>query len=319
MKHWKFILQAAVTVGLLAWLLGRMDWQVVLNHLFAVDPAWFALAVGVYLCNLLISAMRWRLILQGLQRHAAFSFLWRLNLVGAFFNQVLPGAVSGDAVRAYYTRPHSGGFTVALAVVLAERLLGLAALFALVLLAYLAYGEALPAQPHLAWVLLLLFAGYLGGMLILLSPRLDPWVRRLGAVGGKIQRMQQAFRQICRPSLGLLWVLLLSLLVQLLSVALFWSVGRALGLHLDVLALWMVWPLVTLLTVIPISLAGWGLREGLLVFYLAGLGLAADQALVLSMLTGLAVLLAGLPGGLVWLLMGRVSWRRMEEDIQHES
>lgn len=315
----KLIFQALVTVGLLVWLFSRMDLQTLRDHLFSVNPAWFALAVAIYFCNLLISAIRWRLILQGVQRYAPFALLLRLNLVGAFFNQVLPGAVSGDAIRAYYTRPHSGGFSVALAVVLAERLLGLAALFVLVLLAYLGFGSHLPAQPQLLWVLGLLFAGYVGGMSVLLSARLDPWVRRLGRAGEKIQKIQIAFRQICRPQRGLVWILFWSLWVQLLSIALFWSVARALGLELAPLALWMVWPLVTLLTVIPISLAGWGLREGLLVFYLTGLGVAADQALMLSLLTGFAVLLAGLPGGLVWIFMGRTPWQRMAQDIQHES
>ena len=270
----------------------------------------------IYGANLFISAIRWKVILHSLGAHLPLPVLLRLNLVGAFFNQVLPGAVSGDAVRAYYTRQEAGGMTIALAVVLAERLVGLAALLTLALIAYIWAGDALPDLSHLPLVLAGIVLAYLAGMAAILTPSLDAWLQKLGAIGEKLQKVRLAFRALFSHGSSLFWVLFWSFLVQTFSVLLFWTVAKALNLELNPIAIWVVWPLVTLFTVLPISLAGWGLREGLIVFYLSAMGVAADKALALSLLTGFAVLLAGLPGGVLWLRMGQRGQLQQVKEVQ---
>lgn len=301
--RWKFIAQAVVTVALLAWLLGRLDRQVLLHAFLAVKPLWFALAVLMYFLSLAVSALRGRFIMDSIERPMSFFMLLRLNWIGAFFNQVLPGAVSGDAVRAYCSRTYTRSLTLAAAAVFGERLIGLGVLIALAAGVFLLTGAALPTLPQVPFLLGLFSLAYILGLAILLSPRLDERFDRIGALGVKIREARIALRALFRHGSDLLWALVLSLLVQVLSILLFWSVAMALDLRLDAMAVWVVWPLVTLLTILPVSLAGWGLREGLLVYYLTHLGVSADKALALSVLTGLAVLLASLPGGMAWLLM----------------
>jgi hypothetical protein len=65
----------------------------------------------------------------------------------------------------------------------------------------------------------------------------------------------------------------------------------------------VVWPVTSVLLTLPISLAGWGLREGVLVFFLTRQGLSVESALALSLLNGVTILLASLPGGLLWWAM----------------
>ena len=64
----------------------------------------------------------------------------------------------------------------------------------------------------------------------------------------------------------------------------------------------IVMPLVTLIMVIPISIAGWGIREGAMVVGLGYLGVIPESALALSVLYGLLLLTIALPGGLIWLV-----------------
>jgi hypothetical protein len=63
----------------------------------------------------------------------------------------------------------------------------------------------------------------------------------------------------------------------------------------------MIVPPVTLLQLVPISLAGWGVREAALVVALGWFGVPAEAALAISVLVGLCLILVGLPGGLIWL------------------
>ncbi|MEJ2687627.1 MAG: lysylphosphatidylglycerol synthase transmembrane domain-containing protein [Gammaproteobacteria bacterium] len=301
----KLILQAVITVGLLGWIASRLNWESLGRTLTTADPAWFLLASGLYLLSLAVAAVRWRSIMYSLEHPIPLHELLALNLVGAFFNQVLPGSLSGDTARAFYSGRHSGSLTLAAAAVLGDRLLGLGALVALVLVGYLVLGREVDMVAHLGTVLAVIAIGYFGGLAVLLNVPVDRALSgRLQPAGEKVLQARIALRAVVRRGPDLVRVAVLSLIVQVLFVAVFWSVSRSLDLHLDQTAIWVIWPVVSLIAVIPISLAGWGVREGLMVFYLSQLGVDLQRAVVLSVLVGLAVLVASLPGGLVWLWMG---------------
>jgi hypothetical protein len=68
------------------------------------------------------------------------------------------------------------------------------------------------------------------------------------------------------------------------------------------LAQWFfIVPAALLFSMLPITAGGWGLREGILVFSLQGLGVRPEEAVVPSIVFGLGTLLVTLPGGLIWL------------------
>ena len=64
----------------------------------------------------------------------------------------------------------------------------------------------------------------------------------------------------------------------------------------------LLMPLIVLLTILPISIAGWGVREGAMIMLLGLVGMPSEQALALSILVGIVALISGLPGGLIWLI-----------------
>jgi len=305
-RYWQLALQATVTLALLAWLISRLDWHTLGQTLAGARLPWLAAGVASYLFSLAVGAVRWRTIMNTLSRPVPLSRLLTVYWVGAFFNQALPGAVSGDAVRALYIRQAAGGLPLASAAILAERLFGLGAMVVLVVTGY---GTA-PAEhaglPELATLVALMAIGYPLAVGLLLHLPLDQLLAgRLPALAAALGEARLALRAVFRRGPALLSTAVLSLIVQVFWVGVFWCVGHALSLPLDRVALWVIWPLVSLVATLPISLAGWGVREGLLVFYLAGLGIAGHYALAVSLLAGLAVLLASLPGGLVWLWLHR--------------
>ena len=93
----------------------------------------------------------------------------------------------------------------------------------------------------------------------------------------------------------------LSILTVGLAVFAFKLVGDSLGVPLSFVTWLAIVPPVSLIQLAPVSLAGWGVREAAMVVVLAGFGVPAAAALAISVLMGLALIVLGLPGGLIWL------------------
>ena len=78
----------------------------------------------------------------------------------------------------------------------------------------------------------------------------------------------------------------------------------ALRVDLNIIDCFVLIPPVILITTIPISIAGWGVREGAMVAVLAYAGISEGDAFILSLLLGISILIASLPGGLIWIKGG---------------
>ena len=298
---WSLLLQIVVTISIFAWLFHKTDWSALTQRFLQIRIPWFLLAVLAYAANLSVSSLRWGIILRAAQRHAPAGWLLRLNWIGAYFNQVLPGSVSGDVLRAWYTRPQAGSATLALAAVFADRFIGMGALVGIALLGYLIGGRALHLLPGMGETVAILSVGYAVVIALILSPGLVFLEHRLGKLGHKLYDIRAGMGMLLRSPSALIATLLLSIFVQLCSIFMFWVLAHSLGERPDAVAFWVVWPVVSLFLALPISLAGWGLREGLLVLYMGALHMGHDQALALSLLSGATVLLTSLPGAVLWL------------------
>ncbi|HIP78697.1 MAG TPA: hypothetical protein EYH07_09585, partial [Kiloniellaceae bacterium] len=125
-------------------------------------------------------------------------------------------------------------------------------------------------------------------------PLIAPILRLLAAMAGDARRVLLAARLS-------LMLLALSAAAQLCSILAFYALAAGLGLTLSLAAASAVVPAIILITFLPVSFAGWGVREGASIAMLAAVGLGADQAVTLSVLFGLGSILAGLPGLAVWL------------------
>jgi hypothetical protein len=82
-------------------------------------------------------------------------------------------------------------------------------------------------------------------------------------------------------------------------------IARGMGIAVGTLECLVLVPPVLLVSTLPISVAGWGVREGAMVTAFGFAGVAESEAVALGVLFGLVVLVVGLPGGLIWFLTGR--------------
>ena len=249
----------------------------------------------------LIVALRWHLILSAAAPSPGPGTLLKLVFVGLFFNQVLPTGVGGDAVRAWRCSKLGIGLGAAVRSILLDRAWGYAVLVILYVAVLPSLLRVLPETWERVGVVAVLAAA-LAGLLALVS--LDRLPRPLSGL-----RVIAPFAELSRQSRRLFIypgrcgaVLGLSFLTILLTIVAFKLIADSIGSRLSLGTWTIVVPPVTLIQLLPVSLAGWGVRETALVVALGAFGVPAEAALATSILLGLCMILAGLPGGLIWLV-----------------
>jgi uncharacterized membrane protein YbhN (UPF0104 family) len=237
--------------------------------------------------------MRWQLLAAQLGFSRPLRQLTAFYFIGMYFNLVLPTSVGGDVVRGWYLDGRSGRPLAAFVSVLLDRLSGLGVLLAVALVGVVFTPLDL---PH--WV-----KGFVLGScaLAVVGLALLPLGTRLGArASRRTRQLLEALAAVRSPRL-LLVTTVLSVFVQVANVVLVWLVGQAVAAPVPATYYWVLVPMVSLLTLLPISVNGMGVREGAMALFLAPLGIARGTALTLAFLWFAVTAVVSLAGGLVYL------------------
>jgi uncharacterized membrane protein YbhN (UPF0104 family) len=233
----------------------------------------------------------------------SFARAFRLSLIGVFFSQTLPSSVGGDATRIWLLGKQST-WRVAAYSVLLDRVIGVVALALLVVLC-LPFTLDLVRSPVGRAALLIIGFGCIaaGVVFVALSWQRLHFLRRWSPTQHLAAAAGIAWSILRSPS-SVITIFGLSIAIHLITALAAWCIARAVGADLPLLyALYLV-PPVILLTVIPISIAGWGVREGAMVVAFGYAGLVESDGLITSLLFGVGYLLLGMVGALVWVLTG---------------
>jgi uncharacterized membrane protein YbhN (UPF0104 family) len=297
--------KAAISAALIGFLVTRVTFAPLLERLERIDPAWLGLALAVFVGQLLLTGWRYGLITRAIGAALPTGEAVRLVLIGQFFSQTLPSAVGGDAVRAWLTVRDGISWGRALSAVLCDRAIAMIVLLLLATLTipiFLLRIDASWARGLAAIPPALLVAGF-AALLFGTEARLAAvarWrpARPVAALVGDMRRVVLTATE--SPA-----ILAISVAVHLGVIANTWLLARALAIEVAFLDCLVLVPPIVVITLAPISIAGWGVREGAMVVGFALVGIGEADALVLSVATGLSQIVAGIPGGVLWLVRGR--------------
>ncbi|HEB86556.1 MAG TPA: flippase-like domain-containing protein [Gammaproteobacteria bacterium] len=297
-QHWGSALRLLVTL-LILWLIFRtINMDSVLNVIKQVNIPLLGLAVLFQLLSTLLAGYRWYLVMHQLRFGNHAGFYIRSYFKGSFFNQGLPTSIGGDAIRVVDVAATGFRKRDAFKGVFIDRILGLLGLLLLNLFANALQPDLLPKQ--LFYILNLLVLGGVAGFVLLIFIHRLRWLNRwrisrfLLSISSQLQDVMRGLRNTSRQ-MGL------SIVIHILSMINIFLIGRSVGLSYDIVTFTIIVPPVILLTLVPISLAGWGVREGAMIGLFTLIG--ADQSIVLSMsiLYGIILVVASLPGLYVYL------------------
>jgi len=297
-------LKLAVSGALIWFLLANMDLADAAARLVQVSPVVLLIAGVGFIVQMVLGAGRWETVMKAIGSPLPFAKAVEIFYVGAFFSQALPGSVGGDAVRMY--KAYQLGHVLPRAVngVILERV---ATVFALVLLVAAVQPFFLPmvGDEEARWIVPAVFvflALTLGGLaVVMFLDRLPPSLHRWRAVRGLAYLGADAHKMFLRPG-PLVRVLAWSLLGHVNLTLIVFVLGLGLGLEITWLDCLALFPPVVLVTTLPVSIAGWGVREGAMVAAFSVVGVPVEGAFALSILVGLMSVVMSLPGGLIWLV-----------------
>ncbi len=334
MKRLRHIAGIAARLGLavavLAWLLHKMGVDRLLATLRGLAGHWslVAAAFALVIVPLMLIAARWKAILDSQGMALAGARVVRIFLIGHFFNAFMIGPTGGDIVKAYYVaRETHDRKTEAVTSVFIDRVVGLlvlALLVAGVIVVRWDFYAAHPATRSVALAALAACAVLIAGAGLAFGvhwfdvwPALRRWQTR-PFIGGLLATAERAYNAfyICRSQPRLLLAMAAySLVVQLLFVGVTAGMGHALELPLAFKDYLAIAPLVGLISAIPVTPGGIGIREGANIHLLAALNVSADKAFMLAFLPYCFQVLWGLPGGILFLIHRPATTRSMAEDM----
>lgn len=289
-------LQILVAAGLLVLVWQIADGAEALTLLAGANGWWLAAAVSALTLQTFVSAARWRVTAGQLGLTIPPGRALREYYVAQIVNQTLPGGVLGDVGRAIRSRSERGLLASSQAVIL-ERIAGQLALYAIMLVA-VATTAAISGGLEWPWQIL--------AAVTVLSAVVMLLVTMLGAVSrrhqGKLTRLvagllSQVARVWWAPAVR--WrQLFYSFATALLNILGFTFCAWAVGADLALSAALALVPLVLFTMLIPVTVSGWGLREGAAALLLPLAGLLPTEGLAASAGFGLVFLLVSLPGAL---------------------
>lgn len=301
------LLRFALTIALLLFVLRSLDPRESLATFRRADPGLLLAAFLAQFASTALSAYRWQLIMHNLGFGQTPRFYWNSYFKGMFFNQALPTSIGGDAVRILDIARCGFRKRDALYAVAIDRLAGLGALVLLAFVAYLSNPALLP--PEVSRPILLLMVSSLLSLLGISWLKRWVWLERyppLALLRALSLRFHHAFSGERLP------LLVSSLLVPCFALLGFFASGRALGLPFGLITYFAIVPSALILTIIPVSIAGWGVREGVLVGLFGLIGANRPAVLMMSLLYGLMLIAVSLPGLLVF-MRGRHGMTNMTE------
>ena len=293
------LLKVIVSLGLITFLINQVDFKAIVNILKNVDITMIIYAMILLTIQVFIATTRWQFVLKCQKIMLDYKNTLQILWSGLFFNQAMPSSVGGDVIRGYYLKKQ--GITLGRATlgVLMDRLFGMVGLLLLVVASLPLLFELINDSIARSGVLFIALGISLALLFIFFTDKLPGNFSHLKIIRGFYSLSQEGRHCIAEHYNGII-ILVISILIHLISVIVVMIMATGLGINVEWGGFLLIIPLVTLMMVVPISIAGWGVREGVMVVGFGYLGVVPEAALALSILYGLLMLVVALPGGIVW-------------------
>ncbi len=307
-RSWgKTLIRGLISVALILWLLSQVHLHEVLQSLHRVRPLFLGFGLCLQFVGSFLTTRRWQGLLHAQGIGLPMRYLYGSWMVGCFFKQFLPATIGSDAIRVYDTWRRGVSRSVALATIMVDRLVGTLALMSFAV-GMLAFASRVSSRiPGLSLWIAGIVAILVGSIwFVFVSPTLlqSPGQWLLGWLPGRVRRLLERLTDALAVYRGqyraLLQALGWSFLLQMNVILFYFVVARALDLPVPFQDFLLIVPIASVILMLPVSINGIGLREGVFVFLLAPFGVGVPDAIAYAWTAFGLFLCYGLLGGLVY-------------------
>ncbi|MBC7333332.1 MAG: flippase-like domain-containing protein [Actinobacteria bacterium] len=301
-------LRILIALGLLAFLIKTQlkDFSKAIQIIKSGDIPLLILSFSMHFFGILITTIRWNILLRTQKIIYSNSFLLSSILIGFFFNNFLPTSIGGDIYRIYDTsKAQNSSVPKSTSVIIIERLIGVASA-TIYLVAALFLGFTQIQVNSIATPIIILFVVSTLLLIVLLFPEkfklnllLDK-MRFLHRFSDKLKQMYDTFISFKKYKITMVETLFLSLALQFCVILNYYFCARAFGINLALISFLFIVPVVATISMIPISIGGIGVRENSLVFLMVSLGASNQKSAIVSLVLFLMLLIPGIAGGIIY-------------------
>jgi len=300
----KNILKLILTIVMFYFLFQYVDFNNLLNILAKSHGGTILIALLFQLSSTYLAAYRWLLIMNLLVFKETLSYYVQSYFKGSFFNQVLPSSIGGDAVKIIDLTQKGYDKKDAIYGVLVDRLVGLVGLLVLNLIAtILFYGTF---DKDFSLLIIIITLGGIIGFALLFHLEKIAFLANYKFLN-LFHRLAIRLNKLYANRNLLYLHIALSVGIHILSILTLYALALSIDFHMSFQTFLIAVPPVFLLTIIPISLAGWGIREGAMVGIFMLVGADETKVLAMSILYGLLLIISSLPGSYFWVKSKRAT------------
>lgn len=309
----KTLAKTVVSILLMGVLIYKIDARVLWNVFSQTELVIFGLTVVLFLFQQSIVAYCWHILLCSQQNSLGFVKTLKTHFIGGFFGALLPSSIGTEVIRAYSLSRHLPRGVEAASSIFVARIVGFSVNFLLAFVGALQVGMT-TGDFRFLWLTLVLTAFLIFIIWLMVHQKIMPsvvgFLERAGMrrFAHKMQQLPVSTLTLLQSRRVMAKIVLLSVFFQVLGIIVVVLLGASLHIELSAWRYFVYVPLIMAISILPISVAGIGVRDGAFVFFFAQSGVLAAQALSLSILLFAQWLLIVLLGGL-WYALEAVSQR----------
>lgn len=286
-----FLLRLGITLGILIFLYTKIDLSKLSQIFKNIDLTFYFLALLCFNSFQILVALRWKKICASWGFDEKFMFFLKSYLMGFSLNTLLPGIIGGDLLRTYFLMKKGLAFKKASLSVVIDRFYGLIGIFFILAIFLPLYGSFLPSSFR-SFLMIITYLTIF--MLVFMS-----------FIFTKILKIDY-FKPLSFPYN--LYPIFLGFLIQILFVLQFILLRKAIHFEIDNIYFFVIIPIISFLSALPISISGLGVREGSLSYFLFLLNCSVEYGVALGFLGYTLILLSALPG-LFFYVRGKLVWK----------
>lgn len=293
-------LKLVISIASLYAIARSVAWNDVARVLAQIHVSWILLALAIFWVAQVVSSLRCAYIARALGGNLDLATSVRAHFVGLWFNQVLPTSLGGDIVKIAILKDKLG-LSLALRSAILDRFSGLMYLMLAIAVTLPLYSRLFRDFPQFVTALALLSAAFILATVFLswIAGRFRSRVRLTPVLREAFQLLADIWSFRARR---LLWEQFwTSGVVHFNGIAAYALLGIAIGTNVDALMFILVVPIVFLIALLPVSFAGWGVREAGAIWLFGFAGVPREISLAISVCFGLLLVVAALPGLLLFM------------------
>ncbi|NIA22838.1 MAG: flippase-like domain-containing protein [Proteobacteria bacterium] len=297
------ILRFLIAFLLMYIILRRINFAPIIRHIRTINYFWLAVSFLLTLLLIYFNALRWKILLKTHSVNAGIWKLYRVYLIGFFFNNFLPSSIGLDTVRTVYMKEH--GIKEVASSVLVERFIGVTALFlysfiGAVIIGYMKMGMKLVLYASVLLVIMIIV--FLMSFNKKFLMKFKPLVLKIKYknIGKELISFYNLFFEFANNKKKMFWAFLISLLMQTTIITINIVIAKMYAIQMNYIFFFVYIPIISVLSMIPISINALGVREGAYVYFFGRIGISKEISLLFSLTYLVITALTSLIGGIMF-------------------